>query len=191
MEVMDSSERAPPPLSLVDRFDKAFSGFLLALSIAAALLLLAMLLLICLDVGLRNFQLAGLPHGLAAASDLSEAAMYLMTLLASPWLLRQGQHIRVDILLRAIPKPAAWRLEFVADALALACCLVLAWYGLMSTLQSREIGAMTMKALIYPEWWLLAPLPLTFMLLAVEVGFRIRRLTRAPVGPRDDVVSAS
>ena len=42
-------------------------------------------------------------RGFPAANDLSEAALYLITLLSAPWLLRQGKHIRVDILLKAIP----------------------------------------------------------------------------------------
>ena len=29
--------------------------------------------------------------------------LYLITLLTAPWLLRQGQHIRVDIVLRLVP----------------------------------------------------------------------------------------
>jgi TRAP-type C4-dicarboxylate transport system permease small subunit len=42
-----------------------------------------------------------------------------------------------------------------------------------------------------PEWWLLAPLPICFALLALEFVFRMRRLARADVGPRDDAVSAA
>ena len=48
---------------------------------------------------LRNAGLGGIPW----SSEVSEDILYLMTLLAAPWLLRQGQHIRVDILLRAVP----------------------------------------------------------------------------------------
>ena len=50
-----------------------------------------------------------------ASNELSEDILYLMTLLAAPWLLRQGQHIRVDIILRALPPRAAWLLEWVGD----------------------------------------------------------------------------
>ena len=53
-------------------------------------------------------QRARLPAtaGLAWSNEMSEHMLYCMTMLAAPWLLRQGQHIRVDILLRALPRAA-------------------------------------------------------------------------------------
>ena len=50
---------------------------------------------------------------------------------------------------------------------------------------------MTIKTLVTPEWWFLAPLPVAFLLLAVEVLFRVRRLWLGPRAPREDAVSAS
>jgi TRAP-type C4-dicarboxylate transport system permease small subunit len=43
---------------------------------------------------------------------------------------------------------------------------------------SWRIGSITIKNLIFPEWWLLAPLPVTFLLLAIEFLFRFHRLLR-------------
>ena len=91
----------------------------------ACLLVLAMMLIIVADVGLRNLGGRGLPW----SNEASEDILYLVTLLAGPWLLRQGQHIRVDILLRALPARFAWQLEWVSDLLGLACCLYFVWYG--------------------------------------------------------------
>ena len=48
---------------------------------------------------------------------------------AAPWLLREGQHIRVDIVLRALPPRVGLACEWIADVLGLACCLVMVWYG--------------------------------------------------------------
>ena len=36
------------------------------------------------------------------------------------------------------------------------------------TLQSARLGSLTIKNLVFPEWWLLAPLPVCFALLALE-----------------------
>jgi TRAP-type C4-dicarboxylate transport system permease small subunit len=47
------------------------------------------------------------------------------------------------------------------------------------------------KTLVTPEWWWLVPLPVVFVLLAIEMLFRMNRLARAPRGPRADAVSAS
>ena len=72
-----------------------------------------MMLIICADVFLRNVRILPGTVGLAWANDLTEAGLYLTTMLAAPWLLRRGQHIRVDIVLRAIPKRAAWVCEWL------------------------------------------------------------------------------
>src|SRR5262245_65966736 len=83
-----------------------------AMMLVACLLLLGMTLLIGADVATRNLGLGGI----AWSGEVSEDILYLLTLLAAPWLLRQGQHIRVDILLRALPARTGWLLEWVCGA---------------------------------------------------------------------------
>ena len=63
-------------------------------------------------------------------------------------------------------------------------------YGLEAAYASYSSGMMTIKTLVTPEWWSLAPLPLTFLLLAIEVLFRMQRLAEGPRMPRDDAMSA-
>ena len=45
-------------------------------------------------------------------------------------------------------------------------------------LDSVALGSITIKNLVFPEWWLLAPLPVCFVLLAIEFVFRFDRLLR-------------
>ena len=51
---------------------------------------------------------------------------------------------------------------------------VLVLYGVRTILNSAQQGAMVFKSVVFPEWWLYAPVPLCFGLLAVEF---VRRLT--------------
>lgn len=158
----------------------------LLLMLAAALILL-MALVIGGDVVLRNLSTRGLPW----SAELSEDILYLVTLFAAPWLLRQGQHIRVDILLRVLPRWLAWSLEWVGDLLGFACCLYFVVWGARIAAESYATGAVSIKTLVTPEWWLLAPLPVVFALIAIEFLFRMRRLALAERGPRNDAVSAA
>jgi TRAP-type transport system small permease protein len=169
--------------TLSDRYGRLLE----ALIILACLLLLAMTLLIGADVLLRNVGLGGI----APSNELSEDIIYLVTLLAAPGLLRHGQHIRVDIVLRALPVKVAWLLEWLGDILGLICCLYFVWYGVRVAVASFTSGALSIKTLVLPEWWLLAPMPAAFILLAVEFLFRMHRLALSEHGPRDDAVSAS
>jgi TRAP-type C4-dicarboxylate transport system permease small subunit len=170
---------------------RGFGHFIAALAMLGCLLLLAMMLIIVADVLLRNLALPGWPQGLAWSNEVSELMLYLITMCLAPWLLRQGQHIRVDIVLQALPRTWAWWLEWCGDLLALGCCLLLCRYGVQATLASYQAGALNIKTLVTPEWWSLAPLPITFALLAVECVFRMHRLWQGERGPRHDAVSAA
>jgi TRAP-type C4-dicarboxylate transport system permease small subunit len=177
-------------VALFERASGAFGRLLAVLAALGCALLAALLTIIVSDVALRNIALPGLPRGLAWSNEISELLLYLITLSVAPWLLRRGQHIRVDIVLRAIPPRLAWALEWVGDAIGLGCCIVLAWYATQAAWASYKAGAVNIKTLVTPEWWWLSPLPAIFVLLAIEMVFRMVRLARAERAPRDDAVSA-
>jgi len=174
----------------MERISDLYGKLLTGLALLACALLFLLMLMICADVLLRNVALIPSLRGLAWSNEVSESALYLITMLTAPWVLRRGQHIRVDILLVVIPKRTAWYAEWVADALAFACCIIMMHYGWSAATASYKAGSMAIKTLITPEWWSLAPLPVAFGLLAIEVLFRMQRLYAGERGPRDDAVSA-
>ena len=171
----------------MERLSGWYGGLLDTLVLAACLLLFIMTIMIGADVVSRNIGGGGIP----VSNELSEDILYLMTLLAAPWLLRQGQHIRVDIILRTLPVRVAWLLEWAGDIVGFLCCLYFVWYGLLITAASYSAGSINIKTLVTPEWWTLAPLPLGFALLGIEFIFRMYRLSTTEIGLRDDAVSAA
>jgi TRAP-type C4-dicarboxylate transport system permease small subunit len=173
----------------MDRIEAGYGRALEVLALLGAALILAMTLMICADVLLRNLRIIPGVVGLEWSNELSEGMLYLITMLTAPWLLRRGQHIRVDIVLRAVPKPVGWCFEWIADALGLLCCAAIAYYAARAALASYQAGSMSIKTLVTPEWWLLSALPIAFFLLAVEMAFRMRRLYLGERAPRDDAVS--
>jgi TRAP-type C4-dicarboxylate transport system permease small subunit len=53
-------------------------------------------------------------------------------------------------------------------------CITLVWYSIRVFADSRQIGALVMKSLVFPEWWLFVPLPICFALMAIECARRVR-----------------
>src|SRR5947209_10394457 len=155
------------------------------LAVIAAVTLLAMVTLVTADIILRN----AIGMGFAWSNEVTEYALYLITLLTAPWLLRRGQHVRIDMMLVIVPPRLAWMCEAAADVIGLAASLVLLSYGTVMTAQSARLGSLTIKNLVFPEWWLLAPLPICFALLALEFIFRFYRLMDAPRTPRHEETS--
>jgi TRAP-type C4-dicarboxylate transport system permease small subunit len=176
---------------VTDRLSGYYGRLLAGLALLGCAILMAMMLIIVGDVALRNLAIPGLPRGLAWSNEISELMLYLITMCVAPWLLRQGQHIRVDIVLQALPRFTAWCLEWLGDVIGLACCCVIAWHGARAAWSSYLSGAVNIKTLVTPEWWALAPLPIVFVLLAIEMVFRMLRLAAAERGPRHDAVSAA
>jgi TRAP-type transport system small permease protein len=173
----------------VRRLEAAYGRLLEALALIACALVLGMTLMICADVFLRNVRIVPGLAGLEWANEISEAMLFLVTLLTAPWLLSRGQHIRVDIILRAVPPRVGWLFEWTVDLFALACCAIIAWYSARAAWASFTAGSLSIKTLITPEWWLLSVLPVAFLLLTLEMLFRMRRLWLGPRAPREDAVS--
>ena len=167
------------------RLSNAFGRLLNILAFVAALTLLAMVILVTADIVLRNLARTGF----AFANEVSEYALYVITLLTAPWLLRRGQHVRIDLVLTLVPARIAWLMEAVADILGFGVCLVMMRYGIKMTVDSAALGAITIKNLVFPEWWLLWPLPLCFALLAAEFAFRFDRLIHGARGRRLEATS--
>jgi len=141
-----------------------YGNLLKGLAALAALLLGVTALAITLDVIARNVGLGTLPWIL----EVSEYVLPLATFLAAPWLLRRNEHVRLDVLLTAFP-----RLGVLANLVGLAVCGVLVVYGVRTILNSAAQGSMVFKSVVFPEWWLYAPVPLCFGLLSIEF---LRRL---------------
>ena len=156
----------------MNKLSARFGRLLDGLGLSAALLTLVTVLLVTAEVILRNFGVKWLDW----TNEVSEYALYLLTLLTAPWLLREGQHVRIDLLIRSVPDRVGWALELMADAVGVIVALCLVWYAAAITFDAYRLGSLTIKTLVFPEWWLIAPLAVGFFLIAIEFVFRIHRL---------------
>lgn len=163
-------------------FGRLFDG----LGLCAALILFFMVLLVSADILLRNFG----SRGFIWANEVSEYALYLTTIFVAPLLLRKGQHIRLDVVLAMLPPRAAWALEAAGDLFGIAVCAIFFRYSFLSTMDSWRSQSVTVKNLVFPEWWLLVPLPVIFALLTIEFCFRLHRLLTGERKQRIEATSA-
>jgi len=106
-------------------------------------------------------------------NEMAEYALYVSAFIAAPWVLRLGQHIRIDILSNTLPRKAAFYLDRLVDLLGLAICLTIAYYGTIATISAYESGSAIYKNMIVPEWPVLAFIPLSFVMLSIEFILRL------------------
>lgn len=155
---------------------KAYGRVLEGCGVIAALLIFAMTALIVADVVLRNRFNATIP----ASVELTEYAMFYAATFAAPWLLRRGQHIRIDIVVARVPPFIGWIMEILCDLIGLALSLLMSWYGIAMVLRSFRGDTLIVKNLIFPEWYVLWPLPVMFVLMSIEFAFRLQRILAGP-----------
>lgn len=160
------------PMSFLDRI---YRTLIQGCGVLSALLFGVVAVLVTLDVLMRNLGLGNLPW----IVEVSEYSLPLATFLSAPWLLHANQHVRVEILVTSVSRQVARLFDQLADLVGLAGSLALVWYGIRIIVDSRSIGSLVIKTLVFPEWWLFVPLPAGAALLAVEF---VRRMARRSIG---------
>jgi len=148
---------------------RGYERLLLGGLVLAGLMVAAMAAMVTVDVVLRALHVASLSWGV----EVSEYLLYLSTFLGAPWVLRQGAHVRVDVLVRGLPPRASAAVDRAVAGVGLAVCAVLVFYGARAAWDAYTHGALIMKQLFVSEWWLLACIPFTSSLLAVEFAIRL------------------
>src|SRR5207244_11671342 len=108
---------------------KAYDAMLYGMAIAAGFLMAAMMVVICLDVVLRNLGYQSSAHFFT----FTEYALLAVPCLGAPWLVREKGHIYVEILLMALSPRRRALLTFLIGSACVAVCAVIAWDWLAVT----------------------------------------------------------
>src|SRR5690606_29353322 len=108
----------------------------------------------------------------------TEYALCVAVFLAIPWAMRQGGHVRMDVLLRIASPPLGRQIEIFADLIGFAIAACVAVYGALAAWEAYESITIMFRCIVFPEWWILSVLPLSMTFLAVEFLRRIARLRR-------------
>ena len=124
-----------------------------------------------LDLLMRRTGLGNMPW----LYEVIEYVLYAGVFLGTPWVLREGGHGEVDIVVSALPRPMAVRLEQCLDVAGAAVAAVLIYYGWRATIDSFVGDSRQFKTLIIFDWWLMAIFTVSAVLLCAEFLLRLRR----------------
>lgn len=135
-----------------------------ALAALGSAVLAFITLAICAEVVMRY----GFNRPLTWVVEVSEYALLWMTFLGTSWVLRQGGHVRVDILMHLL-SPAALRLCGLLSAGAgVLASVVLVGFGANTTWTAFARGSFKSTGLDIPTWLVLVIIPLGGMLLLLR-----------------------
>ncbi len=154
----------------LDQFEAAFNKLTLLLAASVAMSIGLIAVLIPLNLFLLKTHLGSIWWLFEGV----EYALYFGVFLGAPRVLQQGAHVRVDIVISALPKPAAARLDRILDGAGFALCMLLCFYGLRAVLSEYQDGTMPDKDLRIANWIVLSGFAGSFLLLAIEFLLRMR-----------------
>lgn len=130
----------------------------------AGILILLVSVGIGIDVGFRIID----GQGVYWLIDVVEYALLVITFLGAPWVLRRGGHVSVDIVLMAFPVRVRQAIRRIMAVVAALICAVMACVGIVTAAEAYTRGTLIFKSLIFPEWWILMPMPVCMILCCVE-----------------------
>lgn len=142
--------------------------------------------LMTVDIAMRSLGLGSLGW----LVELTEYILYGGTFIAAAWTLREGAHVRIDLLPAALRPAAARTLDAACDAFGALVCAVIGWYGAVAVAQAWQAGSVQYKNWSVPEWLLLAPIPFAALLLTVEFTLRALGVVGKAAGAREPAAGA-
>jgi len=143
---------------------KSYDAVIYGMAAVAAFLMAAMMVVICLDVVLRNLGYQSSAHFFT----FTEYALLMVPCLGAPWLVRQKGHIYVEILLMSLSPRARARLTVAIGLACIAICAVIAWYGFGITLTDYLRSEKDVRSLDMPRWMVVGWIPLSFTMMGIE-----------------------
>jgi TRAP-type C4-dicarboxylate transport system permease small subunit len=158
--------RALTPISRI------YDAVLYGMAYAAGFLMAAMMVVITLDVVLRNLGYQSSAHFFT----FTEYALLAVPCLGAPWLVREKGHIYVEILLMALSPRRRAVLTFFIGIICVGVCAIVAWYGFAVTIGDFVQNEKDVRSLDMPRWIVVGFIPLSFTMMAIEfLRFLVRR----------------
>lgn len=148
----------------MDRIAAAYLQFLLLLKALSGIIIFAVFVLIVTSVLMR---LVGLQPWIYS-TVLVEYGLLWFTMLAAPWLARNKGHVFIDAVTQMLPARAQWLLAKLVYLGCVGISVTILYFStrlLITAIVQQQIDT---RAVDMPEWSLLAPIPLCFLLLAIE-----------------------
>lgn len=115
--------------------------------IAAAFSLIAILVLVVIQMGSRMFRVV-----IPGTDDFAAYALVAATFLGLAPTFKAGAHIRVQVVLDALPRRAAWFAELWALAVGLALTSYFAWWTLDFVRESWRFNEVATAMVATPLW---------------------------------------
>lgn len=153
------------------KLENAYTSFLDICGKIAGVCIASITFVACLEIFIRILGFGSLPWSI----EVIEYLLFATTFLAAPWVLHQGAHVSVNLVVEALSPGVRKIVGVVVESIGFMIAMYFIYYGLITTIASRDRGLMLYKNLSLSEWPFLAIIPLCGTMLAIEFVLRLWR----------------
>ena len=156
------------------RVTRFFDRILDTGAVFSAAMITFIMLAVCVEVAAR--EAFGEP--LTWITDISSILLVYVTFLAVAWILRKDGHVKMEWLVNWLNPRQQYFLSIVTSIVCVIMCLVITWYGALTTWNFYRIGFYMPTSLETPKYIVLVIVPLGSLLLLIEFLRKTARLFR-------------
>lgn len=150
-------------VTLFRAINTAYNFLINCLVYAGLSLIIFMMLIVAISVFLRNT-----PYAFGWQLEVSEYILILATFLGTGWLLKEGGHIRVDIIPTFLSGRSQRIYNGIIYCIVAATCLALFAVGTDTAWDAYVSGTLQIKVYTFPKWILISVIPFGTLFLVVE-----------------------
>ena len=142
----------------------AFDKIIDFLAFLSGVLVVLLIFIIAYEVIMRYF----IHKPVGWIVEVCEYILLYITFLGTTWLLREGGHISVDIILNSLSSGATKSIHRVNSFVGAIACFFIVYYGTSYTWELFKLKAMVIQTLNTPKWILFAVIPFGSLLIAIQ-----------------------
>ena len=145
---------------------RSYNWLLNALAVCSGIVIFTAFLMIVFDVSLRILGFSPPAFTIAVV----EYILLYFTMFGVPWLVRQKGHVFIDAVTQFLPPMVKKVVAKIVYAVCIASSLTFCYFSAGLLIEAIENGTLDVRGVDLPQWALFAPMPLCFILVAIEFG---------------------
>ena len=138
-----------------------------------------------LSVAVGIFSRFFLNHPIAWVTEISEYIILYVTFLVAAWILRQEEHVKMDILLNLFGQKTQAVINIVTSIFCVVACIILTWFGARVSWELYKTKAFTYTVLELPKFIFISVIFFGGFLLVIQFIRRIHGCLQNLREPQD------
>lgn len=130
----------------------------------AGILLVGTVLIVCFEICMRYFFKA--PQ--VWTVEVCEYLLFFMTFLGTPWLLKVGGHVNIDVISGQLGNRGQHVLGIISSFIGILVSAVICWFAALTTWQCYETHVVVTKTMTIPKHYFLWAIGFGYLLLLFE-----------------------